>query len=257
MDFGDVFLVSQALVLSLAIGTLMGLIGGGGGFVYVLLLIITFKRPAHEAIGTALLLATLGSATAVFSHWQQHNLAWRQSLVLGTVGAVAAMLGSVATQFVPEGLLKWLIVVLFALLGVQPFVRLRRPKPDNLPVEQSSWTRHVRRLTVGGLIGVGVGSFGISGGTPLSTYLNSYESLTIPQSIGTALVIVTAMSLMGSVTHLSFGNLHAPLFGILGVGSMAGAYLGARLTARVDQRALMIVLGGLTLLTTLGLVIQL
>jgi hypothetical protein len=244
-------------MLAVAVGSLMGFIGGGGGFIYVLMLMITFKRPAHEAIGTALILATLTSLTAVISHWRQRNLSWHHASRLALIGAVAAAIGGFITQFIPDTVLKWLVVGLFVVLGMKPLLRLGR-KAEEQPADQpKDWKNNVRRVSVAGLVGIAVGSFGMSGGAPLSSYLSTYEGLTAAQSIGTAMIVVTAMSLVGSLAHASFGNMNSTLFALIGCGSMVGAYAGAYLSGKVNQRALMIVLGLLTLLSTIGLITKL
>lgn len=253
MDGVGAPLLALVVVLSFSVGTLMGMIGGGGGFVYVLLLVIVARQPASAAVGTGLLLATLGAAAAAVDHGRAGTLSWPHARRLLLAGIAGAVVGGAITPLLPERLLLAGIVVLFVALGVQPLLAARR-SAERTPRRRQGWQHGVARGLVGGLVGVAVGAFGMSGGTPLAAYLGGVEDVTAAEAVGTAMVVVTAMSLAGAAVHVAVGQVSYAWFGVLAAGAVGGSVVGAGLSRRVDQRALLVVLGCLTLLSTVGLV---
>jgi len=244
------FTVMQALFLSLAIGALMGLTGAGGGSVYVLLLTFTFKRPPHEAVGTALALSTVTSLTGVIGHLREKNVSLPHALTLGCTGTIAAILSGWLGSLIPETILRWLIIIVFLGIGIGSLEILWYPKnPPNLTGKR--WPMW-RQGIVGTIIGIASGSFGVSGGTPIASYLATYEGLPTGSAVGTALAVVSMMSLAGAFVYFSQGNLNPKLLGLLVGGAVVGAYSGARLTRYINRRVLLGVLSLLTLIAAVG-----
>ena len=248
---GDPALLALAIALSLFVGTLMGVIGGGGGFVYVFMLIVLFGVDPATAVGTGLLLATIGAASAVLSHRRQGHLRPAIAGRMAVAGTLAGFAGGTVATAIPEDVLRWLVIVLFVVLGAQPFLTRRRDT-------EASQARPLSRGESAGVaagVGLGVGAFGISGGAPLSSYLAGRLGLEAATAVGTAMLVVVAMSVAGAAAHLSFGTVSASWLAVLGVGAAVGSWLGAGLTRRIDERALAITLGVLTIATSVGLAV--
>jgi uncharacterized membrane protein YfcA len=113
------------------------------------------------------------------------------------------------------------------------------------------WAK-ARQSILGTVMGIAAGSFGVSGGTPIASYLTTYEHLPPSQAVGTGLAVVAIMSLSGTLTHLFQSHINFELLLLLGGGAIFGAYAGAKLTQRINQRVLITVLSVLTLATAIG-----
>jgi uncharacterized membrane protein YfcA len=118
-------------------------------------------------------------------------------------------------------------------------------------VEQTNKVRKTRKwglLFPAGLItGLVSGAFGLSGSTPLSSFLVSFLYLSPPVAVGTSLSVVLVTSLAGALVYYRQQAIDFRLLLILGVGSVVGAYVGAKLTTFINKKVLAITLALLTL----------
>jgi uncharacterized membrane protein YfcA len=95
------------LLISLAIGTITGLFGIGGGFLAIPILVLFFKTPPAKAAGTSLLIIVLNSIIAFLSHyaiWSAVN--WKIPLAMAISAVVIARLASLKASTVSPQLLK-------------------------------------------------------------------------------------------------------------------------------------------------------
>ena len=111
-------LVLAAVGLGLAAGVVSGLLGVGGGLLFVPTL-LALGLDQREAEATSLL-AIL--PTVAVGAWRQHaygNLAWRSAIWLGvfSVGGVAA--GGLVAEALPEHALRRLFAILMLVVAAQ------------------------------------------------------------------------------------------------------------------------------------------
>jgi len=75
--------------ISLAVGTMTGLFGVGGGFLAIPILVLFFHTPLNKAAGTSLLIIAMNSATSFierFSSW--HTITWKIPIII-SITAIA------------------------------------------------------------------------------------------------------------------------------------------------------------------------
>ena len=90
----------------LAAGLASGLLGIGGGVLFVPCLVIIFGEGQLEAEATSLLAMTLVAAVGA---WRQHgygNVELREAIALGVLATAGAFLGVVVANAVPERALE-------------------------------------------------------------------------------------------------------------------------------------------------------
>jgi uncharacterized membrane protein YfcA len=148
------------------VGSILGLVGGGGSVLAVPLLVYGVGvSSAHVAIGTSALAVSVSALTNLGSHARAGNVKWACAGVFTLAGVVGAALGSSVAKLVDGHRLLALFGVMMVVIGL---VMLRAPKrPDVADVRLSRATarRLAPRLIAFGL-GVGAlsGFFGIGGG---------------------------------------------------------------------------------------------
>lgn len=108
--------VSRIGLQGLAVGTLTGLVGVGGGFLIVPALVL-LGLPMHQAVATSLLVIALNCAIGLVGYLGQVSITWWAValLVVGTVPGI--LVGTYLIRFVsPEGLRRSfaLLLVLIA-----------------------------------------------------------------------------------------------------------------------------------------------
>lgn len=92
--------VARVIALGLAVGGVIGLFGVGGGFVIVPVLVIVLGLSMVEAVGTSLLIVTIGSLFALGERLGAGDVDWGVAVPF----AVAALLGALAGRAVADRL---------------------------------------------------------------------------------------------------------------------------------------------------------
>jgi uncharacterized membrane protein YfcA len=106
-------------------GLLGGLLGVGGGFVMIPLLVLWAKVPQHKANGTSLLaivpIAIVGALVYYFQGSRpQVDLHFALLVIVGSV--IGAYLGARAMNRIPEAQLKVAVVVLMVAVGLKELI---------------------------------------------------------------------------------------------------------------------------------------
>src|SRR5690349_8254923 len=97
-----------------AVGTYGTIIGAGGGFIIVPVLLLLLHWPHQEAVGTSLLVVTANAASGSWSYWRQRRI----DLRTGWQFALATLPGAVAGSYVVDLLSGQLFNVMFGVLLV-------------------------------------------------------------------------------------------------------------------------------------------
>jgi len=119
--------VILAVCLGLAAGVMSGLLGVGGGLLFVPLL-VALGLGQVEAAATSLLAIIPTAAVGAYRQSRYGNLRVRPALVIGIASVVGAEVGVRIATSVPEHLLRRLFGVLVIAVAVQLAWRARAPK---------------------------------------------------------------------------------------------------------------------------------
>jgi uncharacterized membrane protein YfcA len=90
--------VIAALGLGLVIGTLLGLLGGGGSILAVPALVYGVGVPIAAAIPMSLVVVGLSSAAALTPRLRSGQIRWRIAGIFGATGAGAAFAGAAVNR---------------------------------------------------------------------------------------------------------------------------------------------------------------
>jgi uncharacterized membrane protein YfcA len=118
-----------AIALGLVAGVLAGMLGVGGGLLFVPTLIVLGLNQ-HEAIGTSLLAIV---PTVLVGTWRQSrygNVRWRAAAVLGVAAAITAQGGVALAEALPATTLRRLFAGLLVLVAAQIVLRRRTSDPS-------------------------------------------------------------------------------------------------------------------------------
>ncbi|WP_337881192.1 sulfite exporter TauE/SafE family protein [Rheinheimera sp.] len=113
-------------VVAFMLGGLTGLVGVGGGFLIVPLLLTVTSLPLVSAVACSLALICLQSwlAFAGHSYWmlqQGIHLPWSSIFWLGALGALGSLAGVLLSEYLPQQLLKRAFAVVLVLLAASLF----------------------------------------------------------------------------------------------------------------------------------------
>jgi uncharacterized membrane protein YfcA len=259
------------LLAAVGIGVVVGLTGMGGGALMTPVLVLGFGIPPLTAVSSDLVASAFMKPAGSWVHIRRKTVNWDlvKYLVIGSVPA--AFLGVLSLRFlgddaVIQGYIRTALGVALLVaasgLGVRAYFRLReraanrdgsaKPLPQNRP---EVLARPIPTIVVGIIGGfmVGLTSVG-SGSIMIIAMMALYPTLKAAQLVGTDLVQAVPLVLTAAVAHLFFGDVDWSVALPVILGSIPGAYVGARLSSRASgglvRRALALILlaSGLKLL---------
>lgn len=253
------------LLLGLGVGTLGTIIGAGGGFILVpiLLLIMPKENPVQiTAISLAVVFVNAASGSVAYLRMGRVDL--KSAAWFGLATLPGAILGAIGTEFIPRQQFNIVFGSLMILASAYLVWKPETPKdPDAEPdpkhtertIIDSKGTTHnyAFSMPLGLGLSVFVGFFssllGIGGGIIHVPVLNRTLNFPVHIATATSQLILGFMALVGSITHFVKGNLdhHFATIGLLGLGAVVGAQAGAHISTRLHGsgiiRALAIALG--------------
>lgn len=83
-----------ALLVGLALGTVLGLLGGGGGILAIPAFVHILGMPVDQASTTSLLVVAIGAAAGLVPHAIAGRVAWRIGLLFGAFGILGSVVGA-------------------------------------------------------------------------------------------------------------------------------------------------------------------
>jgi uncharacterized protein len=218
--------VIVAAGIGLAIGVLVGLLGGGGSVLAVPALVYPAGLPLAEALPTALLVVGVTAVVGALPRLQARQVQWRIALVFGGAGTLTAFAGAAVNRLLPDDL----VLGLFAALMVVSGTRMLQRSPDTGVAcatvgGRINW-RHCLPRAVGGglLVGFLTGLLGVGGGFLIVPALVIGLGLDMATAIGTSLVIVALNSAAGFAAYA--GDVDLDPATVLAVGTAAALAAG-------------------------------
>ncbi len=248
---------------SLGVGVVVGLTGMGGGALMTPILVLFFGIPPLTAVSSDLVAAAVMKPVGSFVHIRDGNVRWDlvRWLCLGSVPAafagvfLARSFGSgQAVQDAVQVALGVALLLAALGLGVRAWVAMvqRARRRDGQPPEPTDIIRSLRlkplpTVLIGAVGGVVVGMTSVGSGSLIIIALMAlYPGLLARQLVGTDLVQAVPLVAAAALAHVLFGDFQLAITLPLLIGSVPGAYVGARLSSRLPgswvRRALAFVL---------------
>lgn len=253
------------LLLGLAVGTMTGMFGAGGGFIITPLLKVAFGVPYPIAVGSGLLLIVINASQSTYKHWRKGSV----DFLLGGLMVAGAIVGTeIGVQLMSAiggditvtvrghavNALDLVINSLFAVLLSVVAFSIFRETANNTGEEDrhTSVAKMLHAIEVSPLVnlkrsglkgisvwvplflslfvGVLTGLLGVGGGFvnfPLLVYVIGIPTLV---AVGTSSFQIVFASAYGAIRHGAQGHVELILVALLFAGSFAGVHLGVKLS---------------------------
>jgi uncharacterized membrane protein YfcA len=246
--------IVEFVALGLGVGTYGTIVGTGGGFLIVPVLLILFRVDPAQAAGTSLVAVFFNSLSGSVSYARQGRIDFRPALAFSAATIPGAWFGARASVLLGGAGFRVAFAVL--LLAIAVFLLWKPTSGRTASLEPSERTsrsrwrvhrdftdryghsfRYEYNLLAGVLASVAVGVlssvFGIGGGiihVPMMIHL-----LGFPAHIATATsqFVIVISALVGSASHLALGNVLVGPALALAAGVVVGAQIGAALAPRI------------------------
>jgi uncharacterized membrane protein YfcA len=249
--------------LGLFIGAFGTLIGAGGGFILVPILLLLYPGEDTELItSTSLAVVFFNALSGSWAYSRMKRIDYKSGLMFAFATIPGAILGAVSTAYIPRHAFDIIFGILMIVAGVFLWASARddhshaHNRPAHLQEGGASASFSVRDLvdaegihyhytynpTVGILLSLFVGYIssvlGVGGGfihVPALTRL-----LNFPVHIATATshFVLAIMALTGTLVHIARGVFEQGVARtvIISAGVVLGAQVGARLSTRVGGK---------------------
>ncbi|MFS4483345.1 sulfite exporter TauE/SafE family protein [Hyunsoonleella sp. 2307UL5-6] len=96
----------KTFIQGLIIGTITGIIGAGGGFLYVPALVLWANIPMKKAVGTSLIIVTINSLIGFTGDVQTLDIEWTFLLIFTGISILGIILGVFLSKFISGKKLK-------------------------------------------------------------------------------------------------------------------------------------------------------
>lgn len=220
------------------IGTILGLVGGGGSILAVPLLVyfVGVSSP-HAAIGTAAVAVTANAFASLIGHARAGRVKWRCAGVFAISGMIGAALGAEIGKTIDGKQLLFLFGLLMIGVGLSMLRKRRVADAPNVKLTRESASVLLPRLIPIGLgVGLAAGFFGIGGGFLIVPGLMLATRMPMMNAVGTSLVVITALGLTTATSYAASGLVDWKITGLMIAGGIAGTMIGMILTRYLATR---------------------
>jgi uncharacterized protein len=227
-------MIALTVALAVLVGVSLGLLGGGGSILTVPLLAYVAGMDAKQAIATSLLVVGTTSAVGAISHAKAGRVQWRTGLLFGAAGMAGAYAGGLLGQFIPGSLL----LLGFAAMMIATAIAMLRGRKNTATADAAHAISVPKIIAEGLAVGLVTGLVGAGGGFLVVPALALLGGLPMPVAVGTSLVVIAMKSFAGFGGYLASVQIDWAVAGMVTAAAVAGALVGARLTAMVNPDAL-------------------
>jgi len=224
-----------AALLSLLIGVVLGMLGGGGAILTLPMLVYALGVEPKVAIATSLFVVGTTSVAAASVHARAGRVRWKIGLVFGGAAMIGAFGGGHAASFVPSTVL----LILYAAVMLVTAIMMMRRRPGGVSPASRSLALG-RALALGAGVGVLSGLVGSGGGFLIVPALSIFGGLAMREAIGTSLFVIALQSFAGFAGHATHVELDWRLVAIVTcaavVGTVTGSLVGRKVPADLLRR---------------------
>lgn len=234
--------------LGFLIGISLGALGGGGSILAVPALVYAAGQSPKHATTTSLVLVGLTALIGIAPHWRAGRVRFVAGTIFGLAGVGGSLLGSHWNAAADPNVL---LLAFAGLMFVAAYGMWRRtpktPQPVGCSVGAASTVVTPRQIdtnmvvkvvVAGSVVGFLTGFFGVGGGFVIVPGLVLALGFTMPEAIGTSLLVIAINSMVALSARLQTGAIEWGTVVPFTVASLLGVILGSRLASTRDSSSL-------------------
>ncbi|MEO8693184.1 MAG: sulfite exporter TauE/SafE family protein, partial [Acidimicrobiales bacterium] len=235
--------------LGFLIGISLGALGGGGSILAVPALVYAAGQTPKHATTTSLVLVSITAVFGIVPHWRAHRVRFGAGTIFGLAGIGGSLLGSHWNKAADPNLL---LLAFSGLMMVAAYAMWRRLRSTPAPILRSlsaavapvASTIGINPITIakvavaGTIVGLLTGFFGVGGGFVIVPALVLALGFTMPEAVGTSLLVITINSVVALSTRLQAGSVEWGTVIPFTVASLLGVVVGSRLASTRDSASL-------------------
>lgn len=249
-------MIAAALPVALAVGLLIGTLGGGGSILTVPALVHLLGLTAQQATASSLVIVGVTSLVSLVPHARRGNARAGGGLAFAGLGTAGTVAGSALQAHLPGGTILMLFATLMLVAAGFMLARALRPTQRGQAAQTAvpmirlrpwriEWPRLARLVLSAGCVGLLTGVLGVGGGFILVPALSFALGQRVRIAIGTSLLVIAVNSATAVLTRLALGifTVDWPVIALFTSVTVVGSLVGARLAGRLPERTQTAALG--------------
>lgn len=243
-------------LLLVAMGTIAGtygtIIGAGGGFIMVPILLLLYPdKPAASLAAASLFAVMCNGVSATAAYGRMRRVDYRVAAVFIAATVPGSFAGAYVVSYLSRDTFEAIFGSILTFLALYLFLSRRDyskragrtgPGARTLVDSQGKSYTYSVNYWLGGIIAFGTGflssMLGIGGGLIMVPTMVLLLQIPFPVTVGTSQTMLMGTSLAGTLAHLNKGNLAGEwtVAPFLALGTVLGAQFGARISRRISNQ---------------------
>ncbi|WP_150465127.1 sulfite exporter TauE/SafE family protein [Francisella sp. SYW-2] len=246
------FLAVCFIITGIIVGILSGLFGLGGGLTVVPLMMVfvsvyepSFSANAmHIAVATSLFVMIFTSTITTYSHHKAKNIIWKVAIPIKIGVIIGAILGAILASFLSSKILKIFFIIFLIYTVIKWAAKSFSKKKKDGRASQRIEPNNILSIIYGSFTGAIAVLLGIGSSVMIVPFLK-HKNFTMGQAAAIAAAVTPFIALLGALTYIvtGFSEISLPHFCLgyvylpaaIGIicGSLIGAPIGTRLSAKI------------------------
>lgn len=244
-------MLTPALAVGIAVGLLMGVLGGGGGVLAVPILVYLLGHSAQEATTGSLVIVGVTALVGAASRWRSGGVHLRSGITFGVVGIPAALVGTAVNHRLDPAVLLLAFAALLVVVAAALLAGTRtHPDDDRTSARAGGAAIAVRArhssavstaLTVvppALVIGFLTGLLGVGGGFLVVPALVILLRMPMASAIGTSLLVIAINSVASLAARAGASELDWAVIVPFTLAAVLATTFGKRVADRFSGDAL-------------------
>jgi uncharacterized protein len=240
------FIYFLLFLLGIAIGILGTLIGAGGGFILVPILLFLYPEDNPETITSISLTVTFANAVSgTIAYIKQKRINFKYGIAFAIASIPGALIGAYLTRFVDIKIFSFIFGLLLICVSVYLFLRNRKKSfIDEKTDLILSKPKFILGIIISFFIGILSSFLGIGGGIIHVPVLSNIFSFPIHLATATSQFILSITCFSGLIVHIFSGKFQHGIGRaiIISSGALIGAQIGAYISSRVKGKIIVKIL---------------
>jgi hypothetical protein len=216
--------IIEFLIIGLVTGIYGSIVGIGGGFLIVPILLILYHLDVQIAIGTSLFVVFFNMLSATISYSDQKKVNLTAGVLFAIFTIPGAILGAYLTKLFCLELFKVIFSIILA--GASLFLAFGK-KYQDIRIKPTTSSTYKAGAVISFFVGFISSLFGIGGGIIHVPLLILYLGFPTHTATATSCFIITISAFVGTLSHLFIGHVNVEIAMLLCLGAIPGAQLGS------------------------------
>ena len=277
------------LIIGFFTGVYGVMVGAGGGFILVPILVLFWGVEPSTAAGTSLALVAINSLSASYGYRNVKLIDYRSGILFALSAIPGSVIAPIMLGYADSGAFKALFGLLLLLLCLQIIFRNRRAGtkrdtqvydsitlyPSNKihprwmvfaitsrEIHTRSGMKYIYQFNeclavlFNFVLGFISSFFGTGGGFIRTPILVSIFNFPVQIAVATSIFAGSIYALIGAITHILMGNIDLSLLLWVGVGLVAGGQIGVKIASNISGAWILRLLLIVLLILSIQLIIE-